>query len=193
MADNKIISSWFIPRWYGASFNGSKHPAPTITMINERRGELREEPGFFQELTPVKALSGVIGMAGLLLAGAGVLKCNGPVKILGVGATVLGVIGWFVDKLFVGDVQDPNELTQAISNNDFAKVDELIKKGFDVNKKNDQGFTPLVAEDIADAVVYCTTRPLHVNVAELIVFPQAQASLTDIYREGQPTDRKSVV
>ena len=50
-------------------------------------------------------------------------------------------------------------------------------------KKLYQGFHPLMAEDIADAVVYCATRPLHVNVAELVVFPQAQASLTDIYRQ----------
>ncbi len=52
-------------------------------------------------------------------------------------------------------------------------------------KKLYQGFDPLVAEDIADAVIYCATRPLHVNVAELVVFPQAQASLTDIYRQNE--------
>lgn len=51
-------------------------------------------------------------------------------------------------------------------------------------KKFYQGFAPLLAEDIADAVLYCATRPSHVNVAELVVFPQAQASLTDIYRGG---------
>ncbi|HSW86426.1 MAG TPA: SDR family NAD(P)-dependent oxidoreductase, partial [Rhabdochlamydiaceae bacterium] len=45
-----------------------------------------------------------------------------------------------------------------------------------------EGFTPLTADDIADAVIYCATRPLHVNVAEIIIFPQAQASLTEIYR-----------
>ncbi len=50
-------------------------------------------------------------------------------------------------------------------------------------KKLYQGFQPLVAEDIADAVVYCATRPLHVNVAEMIVYPQAQASVTNIYRQ----------
>ncbi len=48
-----------------------------------------------------------------------------------------------------------------------------------------QGFKSLLAEDVADAVIYCATRPSHVNVAEIIVYPQAQASLTDIYREGQ--------
>lgn len=50
-------------------------------------------------------------------------------------------------------------------------------------KKLYQGFKPLVAEDIADAVVYCATRPLHVNVSEVVIFPQAQSSLTDIYRQ----------
>ena len=52
-------------------------------------------------------------------------------------------------------------------------------------KKLYQGFDPLLADDIADAVVYCATRPSHVNVAELVVFPQAQASLTEIYRQGE--------
>lgn len=51
-------------------------------------------------------------------------------------------------------------------------------------KKFYQGFEPLVAEDIADAVVYCATRPPHVNIAELVVMPQAQASLTDVYRSS---------
>jgi 3-hydroxy acid dehydrogenase / malonic semialdehyde reductase len=51
-------------------------------------------------------------------------------------------------------------------------------------KKFYEGFQPLIAEDIADAVVYCATRPPHVNVAELVVFPQAQASLTNLYRQG---------
>ncbi len=45
-----------------------------------------------------------------------------------------------------------------------------------------EGFEPLVADDIADTVVYCATRPPHVNVAEIIVFPQAQASIAQIYR-----------
>lgn len=49
-------------------------------------------------------------------------------------------------------------------------------------KKFYESFQPLLAEDIADAVVYCATRPPHVNVAELVVFPQAQASITDLYR-----------
>ena len=44
-------------------------------------------------------------------------------------------------------------------------------------------FTPLVAEDIADAVVYCATRPAHVNIAEMVVFPTDQASVHHINRK----------
>jgi NADP-dependent 3-hydroxy acid dehydrogenase YdfG len=43
-------------------------------------------------------------------------------------------------------------------------------------------FTPLVAEDIADAVVYCATRKSYVNVSELVIMPVAQASVSMIHR-----------
>ena len=43
-------------------------------------------------------------------------------------------------------------------------------------------FTPLVAEDIADAVIYCATRKPHVNVSEIVVMPVAQASIASIHR-----------
>lgn len=45
-----------------------------------------------------------------------------------------------------------------------------------------EGFTPLRASDIADAVVYCATRPPHVNISEMIVMPTAQAAVTMIAR-----------
>lgn len=43
-------------------------------------------------------------------------------------------------------------------------------------------FTPLTAEDIADAVIYCATRKPHVNIAEILVLPTAQASANFIHR-----------
>lgn len=46
-----------------------------------------------------------------------------------------------------------------------------------------EGFMPLHATDIADAVLYCATRPPHVNIADMIVMPTAQAALTMIARE----------
>ena len=42
--------------------------------------------------------------------------------------------------------------------------------------------TPLTADDIADAVVWATTRPPHVNVDEIIVKPTDQASAMQVHR-----------
>ncbi|CEK10728.1 SDR family oxidoreductase [Legionella hackeliae] len=48
-----------------------------------------------------------------------------------------------------------------------------------------QDFAPLLAEDIADAIYYCTTRPLHVDVTEMTILPTAQASANHIHRGGK--------
>ena len=39
-----------------------------------------------------------------------------------------------------------------------------------------KGLTPLSADDVADAVIYCVTRPPHVDMSEIIVMPTDQAS-----------------
>lgn len=46
-----------------------------------------------------------------------------------------------------------------------------------------EGLTPLSAEDIADAVLYCATRPEHVNINEMILTPLAQATSTQVVRK----------
>jgi 3-hydroxy acid dehydrogenase/malonic semialdehyde reductase len=46
-----------------------------------------------------------------------------------------------------------------------------------------QGLTPLAPDDVADAAVWCATRPLHVNVSEVVVMPTAQASATLVHRK----------
>lgn len=43
---------------------------------------------------------------------------------------------------------------------------------------------PLVAEDIADCVAWCVTRPHHVNVDRLVVRPLAQAANHKVHRTG---------
>lgn len=46
-------------------------------------------------------------------------------------------------------------------------------------------FEPLVADDIADAVIYCATRKPSVNIAELLITPVVQASVNHLYRGEQ--------
>lgn len=41
-----------------------------------------------------------------------------------------------------------------------------------------KGYEPLKPEDIADLILFALTRPVHVVVADLVVFPVAQASST---------------
>ncbi len=44
------------------------------------------------------------------------------------------------------------------------------------------GMTPLRAEDVADAVVWCLTRPPHVNVQSVLLLPTDQASAYAVHR-----------
>jgi 3-hydroxy acid dehydrogenase / malonic semialdehyde reductase len=44
------------------------------------------------------------------------------------------------------------------------------------------GLTPLRGEDVADLILFAVTRPAHVVVADLVVFPTAQASATVVKR-----------
>jgi len=46
-----------------------------------------------------------------------------------------------------------------------------------------KGLTPLTGDDIADAVVFCASRPAHVNIAEITLLAARQASATISYRE----------
>ncbi|SDK82872.1 hypothetical protein SAMN04488034_101590 [Salinimicrobium catena] len=68
----------------------------------------------------------------------------------------------------------------------------LVETGFsDVRFKGDseraksvyEGYQPLTPEDIADIIVFMVTRPPHVNVADLLVLPTAQASSTILHKE----------
>lgn len=48
----------------------------------------------------------------------------------------------------------------------------------DMAKRVYEGYEPLHPEDIADAVLYQVSRPRHVNVADILILPSAQASAT---------------
>ncbi len=45
------------------------------------------------------------------------------------------------------------------------------------------GMQPLRPEDVADAVLYCVTRPPHVNINEIIMMPVAQSSSLLVHRK----------
>lgn len=44
------------------------------------------------------------------------------------------------------------------------------------------GLTPLTGEDIAETVIFVASRPDHVNIADVTVYPVNQASVSSVYR-----------
>lgn len=47
-----------------------------------------------------------------------------------------------------------------------------------------EGFDPLVAEDIAETLLFVVSRPAHVNISDLVITPTAQASATIFNKQG---------
>jgi NADP-dependent 3-hydroxy acid dehydrogenase YdfG len=56
----------------------------------------------------------------------------------------------------------------------------LVRFGGDADRAAGvyQGLTPLTAQDVADVVAFCVTRPAHVDIDHVVVKPVAQASAT---------------
>lgn len=51
-------------------------------------------------------------------------------------------------------------------------------------RKTYTGFAPLTPADVADAILFVVTRPSHVNIGEIVMWPTAQASTTVLKRES---------
>lgn len=74
------------------------------------------------------------------------------------------------------------DLKPGAVNTEFSEV--RFKGDVDRADKVYDGFDPLVAKDIAEIIYFVATRPAHVNVADLMVLPTAQASATIMKREN---------
>ncbi|MDB5281102.1 MAG: NAD(P)-dependent oxidoreductase [Bacteroidota bacterium] len=65
---------------------------------------------------------------------------------------------------------DPGAAETEFSNVRFHGDDEKAAKVY-------EGYKPLEAEDIADIIYFIVTRPAHVNISNLLVYPTAQRSV----------------
>jgi len=63
----------------------------------------------------------------------------------------------------------------------------LVRFSGDKNRAKNvyKGLTPLTAYDIAETVLFCATRPDHVNINEIILTPKAQVSAVHVHRTTQ--------
>ena len=46
-----------------------------------------------------------------------------------------------------------------------------------------QGFDPLLAKDIAEAIDFIVSRPAHVNIADMLILPASQATSTMVHKK----------
>jgi 3-hydroxy acid dehydrogenase / malonic semialdehyde reductase len=81
-----------------------------------------------------------------------------------------------LDKNIKVSTIDPGMVMTEFSNVRFSGDDEKAGKVY-------EGLKPLSPEDIAEVILFCITRPDHVNINEVILTPAAQASSNFIYRE----------
>lgn len=81
-----------------------------------------------------------------------------------------------IDKNILVSTIDPGLVETNFSNIRFYGDKEKAKNVY-------KGLTPLTGDDVADAVIYCATRPPHVNIAEITLLASRQASATVVYRE----------
>ena len=49
-----------------------------------------------------------------------------------------------------------------------------------------EGMKPLTAQDVAETILWCISRPAHVQVGDLVLWPTCQASPTLVHRELDP-------
>ncbi len=72
---------------------------------------------------------------------------------------------------------DPGMVETEFSKVRFYGDDEKASKVY-------SGLKPLTPDDVASAVLFCATRPAHVNINEVILTPINQASSTQVFRES---------
>lgn len=84
------------------------------------------------------------------------------------------------------DLNEHNIKVSAINPGAVETEFSLVRFKGDEEKAKDvyKGMDPLQPEDIAEIILFAITRPQHVNIADLLVLPTAQASMTKIHRES---------
>ena len=75
-----------------------------------------------------------------------------------------------------------SEINPGLVNTEFSMV--RFKGDAVKSEQVYRGMDPLLAEDIAETVLFILSRPAHVNIAEMLVLPRAQASATQVSREN---------
>lgn len=69
----------------------------------------------------------------------------------------------------------------------------MVESEFSVVRFNDEdkaksvyaGMQPLTPDDIAECIGWCVSRPTHVNIQELVIYPTQQSAIRQVHRQTQ--------
>lgn len=81
-----------------------------------------------------------------------------------------------IDKNILVSIIEPGLVETNFSKVRFDGNEEKAKEVY-------KGLTPLTGEDVAEAAIFCATRPPHVNIARITLLASQQASATIIHRK----------
>ncbi len=82
------------------------------------------------------------------------------------------------------ELYDKNIRTTTIDPGMVETEFSIVRFNGDTERANNvyKGFSPLKPEDIAETIVFCATRPPHVNITEMVIYPTEQANTTTVKR-----------
>lgn len=82
------------------------------------------------------------------------------------------------------ELYDKNIRTTTIDPGMVETEFSVVRFNGDVERASNvyKGFSPLKPEDIAETIVFCATRPPHVNITEMVIYPTEQANTTTVKR-----------
>ncbi len=83
------------------------------------------------------------------------------------------------------DVLDKNIKVSTVDPGMVETEFSLVRYSGDNEKAKNtyNGLKPLMAEDVANAVLFCASQPNHVNINEIIITPSVQASSNHVFRK----------
>ena len=143
--------------------------------------------------------SNVLGLTRMTRALHGQLLASGDGHVINIGsiagfATYAGGAGYTAAKHAVRAISETlrlewlgqplgvTEIDPGLVETDFS----LVRFAGDIERaaKVYADTRPLTADDIADAVVWATTRPAHVNVDQIVIRPTDQARADKVFRRS---------
>ncbi|MDE2254619.1 MAG: SDR family NAD(P)-dependent oxidoreductase [Betaproteobacteria bacterium] len=176
-------------------------PRHVHVLVNNAGGALGLAPvaEFDEEQWLAMYQSNVLGLARMTRALHGQLLASGDGHVINIGSiagfeTYAGGAGYTAAKHAVRAISETlrlewlgkplrvTEIDPGLVETDFS----LVRFAGDVERaaKVYADTRPLLAEDIADAVVWATTRPAHVNVDQIVIRPTDQARADKVFRRS---------